>query len=45
MLTGAPYYDFENASKSADELWKYIDDKRAHGWMVTCASFTGTGSD
>lgn len=45
MLTGAPYFDFENSSMSARELWTYIDSQMSHGWMVTCASFTGTGSD
>ena len=45
MLTGAPYFETPNADKSVDELWDYIDKKVQAGWMVTTASYTGTGSD
>ena len=44
-LTGAPFYDVTNSDMSVDELWNYIDGKVKSNWMVTCGSFTGTGSD
>ena len=44
-LTGAPYFDTSHDEVGIDELWSYMDEKLAAGWMLTCASYTGTGSD
>ena len=45
MLTGAPYFDFSNYNMGVDELWNFIDNQLKRGFMVTCASHTGSGYD
>ena len=44
-MTGAPYFDTSHTDVTPDELWDYIDEKLAANWMVTAATFQGTGSD
>ena len=44
-LTGAPYYNTMHKEVGIDALWSYMNEKLAAGWMLTCASHTGTGSD
>ena len=44
-LTGAPYFDTKHSEVGVDELWDYLTEKLNNNWMVTVASFIGTGSD
>ena len=44
-LTGAPFFDTKHSEVGVDELWDYLTEKLNTNWMVTVASFIGTGSD
>lgn len=44
-LTGAPFYDYKHYNMGVDELWNFIDKSFRDGFMITCGSHTGTGSD
>ena len=45
MMTGSPFYDTEHTDVAVDELWDYLSEKLEKNWMITVASFIGTGSD
>lgn len=44
-LTGAPYYDMMHDDYSVDGIWLKIKEVLEKNWMVTAASYVGTGSD
>ena len=44
-LTGAPYFNTQHAEIGIDELWDQLKERLDTNWMITAASFVGTGSD
>ena len=44
-LTGAPYFDIDHSDIGVDQLWNEIDEALAKNWMISTASYIGSGSD
>ena len=45
MLTGGPAYYHAHKEMDADRLWNMVKEKIDNGWMVTCGSYRGPGTD
>lgn len=44
-LTGSPFFDIYHEDMSPDEIWDWLNVKMEEGWMLTCGSPYGDGSD